>query len=134
MTGKAARKGFQLWNRWPGCGGRSGAAWHLPGAAEGRRVPARPRTTDPHNCRALCRAWLWLTPRQQEACVQAENDGVDVAGVLGAVNAELGGRWQVERRLAGGWNEGAYLLRGDDGPRAVLKWPGGRPGAAAWGA
>ena len=27
--------------------------------------------------------------------------------VLGAVNAELGGRWQVERRLAGGWNEGA---------------------------
>jgi hypothetical protein len=35
---------------------------------------------------------------------------VDVGVVLNAVNAELGGRWQVERRLAGGWNEGAYLL------------------------
>ena len=41
--------------------------------------------------------------------MQAENDGMDVSGTLGAVNAELGGRWQVERRLAGGWNEGAYL-------------------------
>ena len=30
--------------------------------------------------------------------------------VLGAVDAELGGRWQVARRLAGGWNEGAHLL------------------------
>src|SRR2546430_1854596 len=30
--------------------------------------------------------------------------------VLDAVNAGLGGRWQLERRLAGGWNEGAYLL------------------------
>ena len=42
--------------------------------------------------------------------------------VLGAVNAELGGRWQVERRLAGGWNEGAYLLIGGGGSRAVVKW------------
>ena len=42
--------------------------------------------------------------------------------MLGAVNAELGGRWQVGRRLAGGWNEGAYLLIGGGGARAVLKW------------
>jgi hypothetical protein len=35
---------------------------------------------------------------------------VDIGVVLGAVNAELGGHWQLERRLAGGWNEGAYLL------------------------
>jgi hypothetical protein len=46
--------------------------------------------------------------------------GIGVA--LGAVNAELGGRWQVERRLAGGWNEGAYLLISGSGARAVLKW------------
>ena len=45
-----------------------------------------------------------------------------IGEVLGAVNAELGGRWQVERRLAGGWNEGAYLLISGSGARAVLKW------------
>jgi hypothetical protein len=43
------------------------------------------------------------------------------------VNAELGGRWQVDRRLAGGWNEGAYLLRGDGGSRVVLKWRASDP-------
>jgi hypothetical protein len=59
--------------------------------------------------------------------LQAENDGADVGGVLRAVNAELGGRRQVERRLTGGWNEGAYLLRGDDGLRVVLKWRPGDP-------
>ncbi len=59
--------------------------------------------------------------------MQAGNNGVDVAGVLGAVNAELGGRWQLERRLAGGWNEGAHLLRGDGGSRAVLKWRASDP-------
>jgi hypothetical protein len=51
---------------------------------------------------------------------------VDIGVVLGAVNAELGGRWQLQRRLAGGWNEGAYLLiRG--GSRAVLKWRASDP-------
>jgi aminoglycoside phosphotransferase (APT) family kinase protein len=52
---------------------------------------------------------------------------VDVGVVLNAVNAELGGRWQVERRLAGGWNEGAYLLSRPGGPRAVLKWRASEP-------
>jgi hypothetical protein len=47
---------------------------------------------------------------------------MDVGVVLGAVNAELGGWWRLERRLAGGWNEGAYLLRGAGFSRAVLKW------------
>jgi aminoglycoside phosphotransferase (APT) family kinase protein len=47
--------------------------------------------------------------------------------VLGVVNAELGDRWQLERRLAGGWNEGAYLLGRPDGSRAVLKWRAGEP-------
>jgi hypothetical protein len=47
--------------------------------------------------------------------------------VLGAVNAELGGRWQLGRRLAGGWNEGAYLLIRGGGSRAVLKWRASDP-------
>jgi len=47
--------------------------------------------------------------------------------VLGAVNAELGGRWRLGRRLAGGWNEGAYLLIGGGGCRAVLKWRASGP-------
>jgi hypothetical protein len=64
------------------------------------------------------------------------NDRVDIGVVLGAVNAELSGRWQLQRRLAGGWNEGAYLLiRG--GSRAVLKWRASDPerllGAGAGG-
>jgi hypothetical protein len=46
---------------------------------------------------------------------------VDIGVVLGAVSAQLGGRWRVERRPAGGWNEGAYLLIGGGGSRAVLK-------------
>ena len=50
-----------------------------------------------------------------------------IGEVLGAVNAELGGRWQVGRRLAGGWNEGAYLLIGGGGARAVLKWRASDP-------
>lgn len=37
------------------------------------------------------------------------------------VNAELGGRWQLECRLAGGWNEGAYLLIGGGGSRPSPK-------------
>lgn len=47
--------------------------------------------------------------------------------MLGAVNAELGGCWQLGRRLAGGWNEGAYLLIGGGGSRAVLKWRASDP-------
>ena len=50
-----------------------------------------------------------------------------VGEILNAVNAGLGGRWQAERRLAGGWNEGAYLLRRPGGSRAVLKWRAGEP-------
>lgn len=56
--------------------------------------------------------------------------------MLGAVNAELGGRWRVERLLAGGWNEGAYLLMRGGGSRAVLKWRASDPerllGAREW--
>jgi len=52
---------------------------------------------------------------------------VDIGVVLGAVGAKLGGRWQLERRLAGGWNEGAYLLTGSGGSRAVLKWRASDP-------
>jgi hypothetical protein len=59
--------------------------------------------------------------------VPGHNDRVDIGVVLGAVNAELGGRWQSERRLAGGWNEGAYLLIGGGGSRAVLKWRASDP-------
>ena len=50
-----------------------------------------------------------------------------IGEVLGAVNAELGGRWQVGRRLAGGWNDGAYLLIGGGGARAVLTWRASDP-------
>lgn len=57
----------------------------------------------------------------------AHNDRVDIGVVLGAVNAELGGRWQLERRLAGGWTEGACLLIRGGGSRAVLKWRAGDP-------
>jgi hypothetical protein len=47
--------------------------------------------------------------------------------VLGAVDAELSGRWQLERRLAGGWNEGAYLVIRGGGSRAVLNWRASGP-------
>jgi hypothetical protein len=47
---------------------------------------------------------------------------VDIGELLAAVNAELGGRWRLERGLAGGWNEGAYLLIGSGGSRTVLNW------------
>jgi len=52
---------------------------------------------------------------------------VHIGVVLGEVNAELGGCWQLERRLAGGWNEGAYLLIDGRGSRAVLKWRASEP-------
>ena len=67
-------------------------------------------------------AWLAVC-----AGARGHNDRVDIGEVLGAVDAELGGRWQVERRLAGGWNEGAYLLVGGGGSRAVLKWRASDP-------
>jgi hypothetical protein len=59
--------------------------------------------------------------------VPGHNDRVDIGEVLGAVNSELGGRWQLGRRLAGGWNEGAYLLIRGGGSRAVLKWRASDP-------
>ena len=33
----------------------------------------------------------------------------------------LGAGWQVSRKLAGGWNQGAYLVCGPGGKHAVLK-------------
>ena len=71
-----------------------------------------------------------VTPHRLAGCLcrcPGHNDRVDMGVVLGAVNAELGGRWQLERRLAGGWNEGAYLLVGGGGSRAVLKWRASDP-------
>jgi hypothetical protein len=35
--------------------------------------------------------------------------------------AGLGTGWRVARKLAGGWNQGAYLVRGPGGELAVLK-------------
>ncbi len=47
--------------------------------------------------------------------------------MLSAVNAELRDCWQLERRLPGGLNEGAFLLSRPDGSRAVLKWRTSEP-------
>jgi aminoglycoside phosphotransferase (APT) family kinase protein len=47
--------------------------------------------------------------------------------MLRAVNAEARGSWQLERRLAGGLNEGAYLLIRPDGSKAVLKGRASEP-------
>jgi hypothetical protein len=51
----------------------------------------------------------------------------DFRVMLSAVNTKLGERWRLERRLDGGWNEGAYLLSRPDGSRAVLKWRTSEP-------
>src|SRR5260370_9906702 len=56
-----------------------------------------------------------------------ENAGGGVGGMLGVVNAEVRAGWRLERRLAGGWNEGAYLLSLPGGSRAVLKWRASDP-------
>ena len=75
-------------------------------------------------------AAVGVTPHRLADCLcwcPGHNDLVGMGVVLGAVNAELGGRWQLERRLAGGWNEGAYLLIGGGGSRAVLKWRASDP-------
>ena len=45
--------------------------------------------------------------------------------------AGLGGGWQVSRKLAGGWNQGAYLVRGPGGERAGLKCYATDPGRIA---
>ena len=63
----------------------------------------------------------------QKVSVRVDNAGVDVGVMLCAVNAELRDRWRLERRLAGGWHEGAYLLSRPDGSRAVLKWRASEP-------
>jgi len=47
--------------------------------------------------------------------------------MVGTVNAEAGAGWRLVRRLAGGWNEGAYLVARPDGSRAVLKWRASDP-------
>jgi Ser/Thr protein kinase RdoA (MazF antagonist) len=47
---------------------------------------------------------------------------VDAAAMVAVVNAVACEGWQVVRRLEGGWNEGAYLVRRADGTPAVLKW------------
>ncbi|HLQ57805.1 MAG TPA: hypothetical protein VK162_26475 [Streptosporangiaceae bacterium] len=52
---------------------------------------------------------------------------MDIGVMLSAVNTDVRDRWQLERRLAGGWNEGAYLLIRPDGSRAVLKWRASEP-------
>src|SRR5258708_2781497 len=47
--------------------------------------------------------------------------------MLSAANAELRDCWQLERRLLGGLNEGAFVLSRPDGSRAVLKWRTSEP-------
>ena len=71
-----------------------------------------------------------LTPHRPAGCLcrcPGHDGRVGIGVVLGAVDAELGGRWQVGRRLAGGWNEGAFLLIGGGGSKAVLKWRASDP-------
>jgi hypothetical protein len=46
---------------------------------------------------------------------------VDAPALVAAVNREVTGRWALEGRLAGGANEGAYLVRGPRGAQAVVK-------------
>ena len=43
----------------------------------------------------------------------------------------LGAGWRVSRKLAGGWNQGAYLVCGPGGERAVLKCYAEDPGRIA---
>jgi aminoglycoside phosphotransferase (APT) family kinase protein len=53
--------------------------------------------------------------------------GVDAGQMLSAVNAQTCDGWWLERRLAGGLNEGAHLLTRADGSAAVLKWRASNP-------
>lgn len=52
----------------------------------------------------------------------AHRSAADVSPVVALANARDGTSWSVERRLAGGYQQGAYALVAADGTRAVLKW------------
>jgi aminoglycoside phosphotransferase (APT) family kinase protein len=52
---------------------------------------------------------------------------VDAPALVAAVSKEVTGRWTLEGRLAGGANEGAYLVRGPRDARAVVKALKARP-------
>lgn len=54
-------------------------------------------------------------------------DAVNATNMVAAVNASVDGKWAIERRFAGGSNEGAYLVCSPDGARAVLKWRASEP-------
>ena len=47
--------------------------------------------------------------------------------MVAAVNASVDGKWAIKRRLAGGSNEGAYLVCSPAGAPAVLKWRASEP-------
>ena len=52
---------------------------------------------------------------------------VNATDMIAAVNASVDGKWAIERRFAGGSNEGAYLVCTPEGARAVLKWRASEP-------
>jgi len=58
---------------------------------------------------------------------RGDNGWVDAGAMVDVANAAVGDCWQVVRRLEGGWNEGAYLVRRADESRAVLKWRAREP-------
>lgn len=47
---------------------------------------------------------------------------MQITAMVETVNAELRAAWQLEKRLPGGLNTGAYLVAQPNGDRAVLKW------------
>src|SRR5260370_22870551 len=47
---------------------------------------------------------------------------MQIVAMVEAVNAELGAGWELEKRLPGGLNTGAYPVAQPNGDRAVLKW------------
>src|SRR5712691_4687519 len=47
---------------------------------------------------------------------------MQITAMVETVNAELRAAWQLEKRLHGGLNTGAYLVAQPNGDRAVLKW------------
>jgi hypothetical protein len=53
--------------------------------------------------------------------------GTQLAAVIRALNERLGAAWAPERSLAGGWNEGAYVIVDPEGRRLVLKWTARNP-------
>jgi hypothetical protein len=92
------------------------------------KLLCRRRNTQPRAGLSTRQRSRFAWQHERSACGSpGHNDRVDIGVVLGAVNAELGGRWRLERRLAGGWNEGAYLLIGGGGSRTVLKWRASDP-------